>query len=128
MHNTYKSTKRLIHNANAANTSRYKHKKHIIPNLRIVPGHLVPSQVVSKHKHKYKYIMHIYIIFHAQTKTHHTQAQNYARAPRSIPGRQQAQRQCWDDLASFHPAPKLRSSQGGGKSQISSEQPSDQAH
>ena len=26
-------------------------------------------------------------------KTHHTQAQNCARAPHSIPGRQQAQRQ-----------------------------------
>ena len=120
--------KRPIHNANALNTSKYKHKKHIIPKLRIVPVHLIPSQVVSKHKHKYKYIMRIYMIFHAQTKTHHTQAQNCARAPHSIPGRQQAQRQCSGDLASFHPAPMLRSGQGGGKSQISSEQPSDQAH
>ena len=30
-------------------------KKHIIPKLKIVPGHLIPSQVVSKHKDKYKY-------------------------------------------------------------------------
>ena len=42
--------KRPIHNAKAANTSRHKHKKHVIPKLRIVPGHLIPSQVVSKHK------------------------------------------------------------------------------